>query len=173
MRKMLGLGLALVAIVTLSAFGTSSSSNTLVRFDGGIGVDPVSNVNTSGSTVTAQANTVRGINPAGQIWVIAELHAKVGTDGSIHVYGRGLVLGGGDGIGTNGGQSVYATLFCGAPASATPFSSNSAGVALDQDGDFMIDDMLSPMPPNPCDSPVLLIRTTSGSGSWFAAGIPK
>jgi hypothetical protein len=44
-------------------------------------------------------------------------------------------------------------------------------VALAANGDFRIDDLLSPAPPNTCDSPVLLIRNSAGS--WFAAGIPK
>ena len=173
MNKILGLGIVLVGIVTLSAFGTSGPSNTLVRFNGGIGVDPISNVIVSGSTVTAHPNVVRGINPPGQIWRIADLDAKVSTDGRIRVRGRGLLLAGGDGIGTTAGLSVFATLFCGPPASATPFSSNPAGVALDPDGDFTIDDVLSPLPPNPCDAPVLLIRLTIGTQPWFAAGIEK
>ena len=51
-------------------------------------------------------------------------------------------------------------------------SSNLAGVPLEVNGDFRIDDTLSPALPNPCTSPVLLIRS-AGSGSWFAAGIPR
>jgi len=42
-------------------------------------------------------------------------------------------------------------------------------VALAPNGDFKIDDVLTPIP-NGCASPVLLIRT-AGSGNWFAAGI--
>jgi hypothetical protein len=79
---------------------------------------------------------------------------------------------GGNVIGTNGGQSVFATLFCGPAASATAFSTNLAGVALDSDGDFTIDDFLSSLP-NTCDTPVLLIRTTGGAHPWFAAGIEE
>jgi hypothetical protein len=172
MKKIFGLGLVLVGIVTISAFGTDGT-NTLVRFDGGIGVDPISNVTVNGATVTASANVVRGVKPPGQIWRIGDLDAKVSTDGRIRVRGRGLLLAGGDGIGTTAGLSVFATLFCGAPGSATAFSSNPAGVALDPDGDFTIDDVLSPLPPNPCDAPVLLIRLTLGTQPWFAAGIEK
>ena len=48
----------------------------------------------------------------------------------------------------------------------------SAGlVALAPNGDFEIDDVLTPMPPDPCTNPVLLI--VSAGGNWFAAGIPK
>jgi hypothetical protein len=173
MKKILGLGLLLSAIVAFSAFGSGRRDNSLVRFDGGIGVDPVSNVVVSGTTTTVSANVVRGISPPGQIWRIADLDANVSTDGHIRVRGRGLLLGGGNGIGTNGNQKVFATLFCGPAASATASSSNLAGVALDPDGDFTIDDVLSPMPPMPCDTPVLLIRTTGGNNPWFAAGIER
>jgi hypothetical protein len=44
-------------------------------------------------------------------------------------------------------------------------------VALAADGDFTIDDILSPPLSNGCDNPVLLIRTVP-SGVWFTAGIP-
>src|SRR5215831_14752030 len=44
MKKMLGLGLVLAGVVALSGFRNSWSDNFLARFDGGIGVDPISNV---------------------------------------------------------------------------------------------------------------------------------
>jgi hypothetical protein len=176
MKYMSGLGLLFVVLVPLSALRGAAQENSLVRFKGGIGVDPVSDVVVSTATppvTTVTANTVRGISPPGQIWVIAGLDAGVNTDGRILVRGRGLLLGGGNGIGTNGGQSVFATLFCGAAASATASSSNTTGVPLAADGDFVIDDVLSPAPASPCDTPVLLIRTTAGTNAWFAAGVPK
>ncbi len=40
---------------------------------------------------------------------------------------------------------------------------------LASSGDFRIDDTLSPPPPNPCTTPVLLIHNPQGR--WFAAGI--
>ncbi len=169
MKKMFALGFTLVAIVSLCAFG--GRGNSLVRFEGAIGVDPISNVTVSGTTTTVSPNVVRGISPAGQIWRIANLDASVSQDGHIRVHGRGLLLGGGNGIGTNGGQSVFATLFCGPAASATSSNTNEAGVALDSDGDFTIDDVLSPLPTTTCDTPVLLIRTAAGAHPWFAAGI--
>jgi len=169
MKKMFALGFTLVAIVSLCAFG--GHGNSLVRFDGAIGVDPISNVTVSGTTTTVSPNVVRGISPSGQIWRISSLDASVSQDGHIRVHGRGLLLGGGNGIGTNGNQSVFATLFCGPAASATSSSTNEAGVALDSDGDFTIDDVLSPLPTTTCDTPVLLIRTAAGAHPWFAAGI--
>jgi len=52
---------------------------------------------------------------------------------------------------------------------ATAHSSAAAGVPLASNGDFHIEDTLSPAPPNPCTSPVLLIENTGWR--WFAAGI--
>jgi hypothetical protein len=149
------------ALAQNSAVGQDSAqAQNLVRFSGGIG-----DIST-GSTNT----TVRGVLAAGQIWVIRDLAADVKQDGSIRVDGRGLLLGSGDAVGSNGNASVFATLFC-SNDSNVPHSSNPAGVALEVDGDFRINDTLSPAPPNTCDSPVLLIRVTSGA--WFAAGIPR
>ena len=82
-----------------------------------------------------------------------------------------MLLAAGNGIGTNAGQSVHATLFCGPAATATAHNSTLAGVALEADGDFRIDDFLSPAPPSVCETPVLLIR--NAGGVWFAAGIQK
>lgn len=162
--------LVLVAFVPLRA----ANDDVLVRFDGGIGVDPVSGI-TSNAPVL---NVVRGVPPGGFPWVIERLRADVQVDGRIRVDGRGLLLAGGNVLGTNGGQKVLAILFCGTPGAAgalgnaTAQSTDPAGVALDVNGDFRIDDVLAPAPPNPCDSPVLLIATP-GSHHWFAAGIPK
>ena len=120
------------------------------------------------------ANVVRTIQPAGTPWVIRALSAEVKADGRIHVEGRGLLLAGGNEVGTNGGASVFATLICG-PLPNGPFTFSSTpmanAVALAADGDFRIDDILSPAPSNGCDNPVLLIRTVP-SGVWFTAGIP-
>ena len=162
---------AVAAIVPLAQAG--HRENLLVRFGQAIGVDPISNVVVTGTTVTASPNVVRGISPAGQIWRMDDLDANVFTDGRIRVRGRGLLLGGGNGIGTNGGQSVFASLFCGPAASASASNTTETGVALDTDGDFVIDDVLSPVPPSSCDTPVLLIRTAAGAHPWFAAGIEK
>lgn len=158
----------LVALVALAIAGIASAQeNEDLIFRGAIGVIPVTGVAANGAV---NLNVVRGVNPAGP-WRIADLDADVRSDGHIRVKGRGLLLAAGNGIGTNAGASVFATLFCGPAATASAHSSNR--VALEADGDFRIDDVLSPALPTSCDTPVLLIRNGAGSGVWFAAGIPE
>ena len=163
--------LALVAGVACSF--AASSQDSLVRFRGGIGVIPVATAagpaNADGTFPNVTKNAVRGVNPPTQIWVIADLRADVSADGHIRVRGKGLLLGGGNAIGFNGGQSVFATLICEAAAPFTLRNTTVTGVPLQADGDFEIDDALSPAPTT-CASPVLLIRNVPGT--WFAAGIP-
>lgn len=145
--------------------------DTLVKFKGGIGVIPVSSgVGTAATAEVVNRNIVRGVQPAGQIWVIDKLDAKVKTNGDIKVKGKGLILGGGNSAGRATGQSVFATLICEAAAPFTESNTTLTGVLLAADGDFEIDDELTPSPPADCASPMLLIRT-AGSGNWFAVGI--
>jgi hypothetical protein len=147
----------------------AAAEDSLVRFEGGIGVVPVSSVagtqNANGTFPDVNRNDVRGTPPGGQPWVIASLSVDVKTDGRISVDGRGLLLAGGNAIGTPAGQTVEARLFCGNA------QFNTGLVALAANGDFRIDDVLTPAPPEVCDSPVLLI--VNSGGRWFAAGIPK
>jgi hypothetical protein len=172
MKKAWVLSPFLVALFALSAV---ADDNTLVKFRGGIGVLPVANgVGQAATADVVTRNIVRGVQPAGQIWVISALTADVKADGRIHVDGKGLLLGGGDQIGFNGNASVFATLICEALTPFTERSTNPAGVALEPNGDFGIDDVLVPAPPADCASPVLLIRVAAPPNSpWFAAGISK
>jgi len=174
-------GVAMVKkILALLLFGivyplSAAANDTLVKFKGGIGVIPVSSgvavAPTLGTALTVESvnrNIVRGVQPPGQIWVIADLRADVKLNGHIKVRGKGLLLGGGNNIGFNAGQSVRATLLC---ANDGNVLHDSGLVPLEANGDFRIDDMLLPLPPSPCDSAVLLIRNPAGA--WFAAGIPN
>ena len=165
LRK-LGIAGALSAMVLALLVASSAMAQDIIaRFNGGIGVIPVSSAGPP-----PVANVVQGIQPPGQPWVIRALSAEVKSNGRIHVEGRGLLLAGGNGIGTNGGQKVFATLICGTAVSSTPVAN---AVPLAADGDFTIDDVLSPAPPLDCDNQILLIRSATVTGNpWFAAGIP-
>src|SRR6516164_9733790 len=169
---------ACVALTPLSAV----ADNTLVTFDGAIGAIGVSSgVGTGPTATTVTRNIVRGVQPPNTPWAIAAFQAAVTVDGHITVNGKGLVFAGGDTIGTAIGTSasggaavvnVFATLICENTAPFTERNTNQKGVPLAANGDFQIDDMLSPPPPAPsaCATPVLLIRN-AGNLNWFAAGI--
>ncbi|HEX8028438.1 MAG TPA: hypothetical protein VF491_08255 [Vicinamibacterales bacterium] len=176
--------------MTLAGRAGAAGNDQLARFDGGIGVDPVSSfappVLTSEATSqtfeNVSRNFVRGVRGSGVIWQIADLKAVVDADGRIRAVGRGLIVGGGDQIGQSLNIQVVATLICEAQA---PFvelnSADFAGISfvdgapLDVDGNFRIDTMLrsrngDPIPSS-CGSPILLIRSLNGA--WLAAGIPR
>ena len=161
-------------LITLGTVGhvIAREKDFIARFDGGIGVIPVSNgagpVNADGTFPNVRLNVVRGVNPGAGPWRIADLRADIDTDGRIKVRGRGLLLASGNSLGQNANQSVFATLICEA---AAPFVEHSTGkVPLAANGDFRIDDTLNDVPSD-CPSPALLIRNTGGV--WFAAGIQK
>ncbi len=164
----LALALAVIGVVSAHA------DNLLARFEGGIGVIPVANgagpVNPDGTFPNVKLNIVRGVFPGAGPWRIGDLSADVEADGRITVRGRGLLLASGNSIGQNANQRVLATLICEATPPFVERNTSRAGVPLEADGDFRIDDTLSPAPSD-CASPVLLIRNTGGV--WFAAGIPK
>jgi len=172
MMKQVAVGLVLALGIVGRAHAQEGA--VLARFDGGIGVIPVQNgagpVNPADGTFpNVKLNIVRGVPPGAGPWRIDELKAVVYTSGRIRVKGRGLLLASTDSIGTNAGQSVFATLICEAALPFTQHSTTST-VLLDPNGDFRIDDVLTPTPGD-CASPVLLIRNKGGV--WFAAGIPK
>jgi len=174
LKKMSVFALFLGIVYPLSA----GAQDSLAKFKGGIGAIPVSNVVVAADgTLTVVRNVVRGVNSPGQIWVIADLRADVKTYGGITVKGKGLILGGGNNAGRATGQRVFATLICEAEAPFTERNTDSddltagiQGVPLEPNGDFLIDDTLSPAPVD-CPSPMLLIRNAAGL-AWFAAGIP-
>src|SRR5215468_10793147 len=165
-----------IVLGLLGVFGSvaTQARDLLVRFDGGVGVIPAAAgagpVNADGTLPNVKSNVVRGIQPGAGPWRISELRAEVDMDGRIRVRGRGLLLASSNSIGQNANQSVFATLICEAVAPFVERNTDVAGVPLDTDGDFRIDDVLSPAPSD-CASPVLLIRNTGGV--WFAAGIVK
>jgi hypothetical protein len=147
----------------------------------GFGPQPVSSgaaipptLATAAVVESVNRNIVRGVQPAGQIWVIDKLEATVSPNGRIKVDGKGLILAGGNNAGRapsgTAALSVLATLICEPAAPFTERTSSLAGVLLAPNGNFKIDDTLSPLPPAACLSPMLLIRNAANL-SWFAVGI--
>jgi hypothetical protein len=187
-QKMVKKAAAILLALGIVGQVSAHERDFLARFEGGIGVIPVSNgagpVNPDGTFPNVKLNVVRGVFPGAGPWRIADLRADVDTDGRIKVRGRGLLLASGNLIGRNANQSVFATLICEA---AAPFIERSTAdttdgvifhgaVPLEPNGDFRIDDTLrarngDPVP-SECASPVLLIRSAN-NGAWLAAGIPK
>ena len=173
----------LLATVVLTAL-SAVADDTLVTFDGAIGAIGVSaGLGTGATATTVTRNVVRGVQPPNTPWAIADFQAEVTVDGHITANGQGLVFAGGDTIGTAIGTSasggaavinVFATLICENTAPFTERNTNPKGVPLAANGDFKIDDVLSPPPPAPsaCATPVLLIRN-AGNRNFFAAGIQK
>ena len=165
-----------VLFVVLGTIGQINAQEPefLARFDGGIGVIPASSgvgtANPDGTLPNVRLNVVRGVSPGAGPWRIADLKADIDVFGRIQVKGRGLLLAGGNSIGGNANQRVFATLICEAVG---PFVERNTtdSVPLEVNGDFRIDDTLDSVP-SECASPVLLIRL-SGSNSWVAAGVPK
>ena len=167
------------AVVSLAP-SLGRADDSLVRFKGGIGVDGVSGApGTDPTAASVTRNIVRGVQPGGAPWVIADFRAEVQANGRITAVGRGLIFSGGNTTGSalvvtpSGGTAtltVFATLIC---ENAAPFvERNTKPVPLSAEGNFSINDVLSPAPPASCNTPVLLIRNSPGGG-WFAAGIQK
>jgi hypothetical protein len=153
-----------LGIIGAIAATPAGAAGNLVKFERGIGVDPVAGI-VNGAPAP---NIVKGVNPGGRIWVIEKLKATIRENGTISVKGEGLVLGATDAIGTVGGVTqVAASLFCGADRF------DSQAVPIDRLGDFRIGGSLNVTPPSPCTTPVLLIRNAPGGvlGAWFAAGV--
>ena len=103
-------------------------------------------------------------------WVVRTLSASVDVQGNLKLKVEGLVVAGGRGIGTSLNRSIRVTLYCG-PWNSFTFHNTSIKTKLSIDGDLVVDENLIPQPPDPCTSPVLLLRDTV-SGNWIAAGVP-
>ena len=152
--------------------------DTLFKFDGGIGSQPL--------RAGAASNLAANVAPGGTPWVVRSLKVEITTDGRIKANIKGILLGGGNNTGTRGGpRQMVASLFCrNADGTLQTDPYNSAFADLDPDGNLKINSLITnasaSIPSLDCgdnidNRPVLLIRTvTNGApGSWFAAGILK
>lgn len=169
----------LVTVGLLTLVPSLASADDTLQFQGAIGVQPVANATgTDATSSSVTRNIVRDVQPATTPWRIARFQARLTPDGHILAIGKGLVFAGGDTIGTalllTSGEpaatiKVFATLIC---EPSAPFTeNNSQPVPLAANGDFQINDTLSPTPPSPCQTPVLFIRN-AGNLTWFAVGVP-
>ena len=185
-----------LAVAALLAAGTAVAGDdptVTFRFTGATG-DQVWR-NQGGVPVL---NVVAGVTPGGTPWDMTKFEAVIKSNGEIKAEGRGVLLLGGDGIGTRAGpRQVILSLFCRgpftAPAVAGPVvqnAFNSPTVVLNVDGDFSVRGVLTDAsgatPPLDCGNdldnrPVLLIRSVTPAnaetgappipGAWFAAGL--
>jgi hypothetical protein len=163
--------------LALAATGALAAPDSvgILKFDGGIAVDPLS----AAGTVEVP-NVVRGIGPAGRAWVIRKLDASVYADASVAIRGKGLLFASGDIIATRGPVThVVATLACG-PADATATLLTTAPAELSAGGNFtirgpLLDGVNTAVLSETCENPQLLIRAfslaTGLPGTWLAAGI--
>jgi hypothetical protein len=143
----------------------------LFAFNGGIASTPTLDA-TPTTTDPTLANTVvrnfvRGWQPAPFPMRITSLKGTVSNPGHIKVDGRGLLVAGGDQIGTNGGLQAWASVLCG---SEWIHTSVFAATPLSDAGDFSIDADLMGDVPASCESPLLLIRDRNRA-SWLAVGL--
>jgi hypothetical protein len=118
-------------------------------------------------------NLVRGHFASKQPWRIASLHATVRVDGTLQVQGHGLLLAGGDHIGSSQAVNVRASLVCGMGADANArFEIFTSFHALTEDGEFSFDEVLPNFSalPNPCVEPALVIWDAN-TARWLAASI--
>jgi hypothetical protein len=190
--RILAIAGLVVAGTAVAGGGGEAGSSFLFRFVGGTGNQVFRNAATG-----PILNAVAGVNAAGAPWGITSFEAIVKLNGEISANGKGVLLLGGDGIGTRGGpRQVILSLFCRVPPvppattsalNLTPF--NSAPTDLNVDGAFALrgslTDATGATPPLNCadvndNRPVLLIRSvtpanpTTGApatpGAWFAAG---
>jgi hypothetical protein len=169
------------ALISTLAVASSAAPTTdlLFKFDGAIAVTPVSQVldlagNPGGPDQgEVVENLVRGHFASKQPWRIASLHATVRTDGTIQVQGSGLLLAGGNHIGTSQAANVRASLVCGlGPDANARFESFTSFHALTDDGVFSFDEVLPNFSflPNPCVEPALIIWDAN-TARWLAASI--
>jgi len=91
MKNVLGMLFA-ASLLAVTVISSAMAGEILLKFNGGIGVVPVSSVagtqNADGTFPNANRNDVRGIPPGGQPWVIESLKADVTVDGRIRVDGE-------------------------------------------------------------------------------------
>ena len=151
------LGIAALGAVLLAAFASHSQAQNIVVWRAIIGI--------------AQAgNVVGGITGGGQPWSTREGEVLVELDNGFVVFEvRGLVLAGGNTIGTPGAvNQVKGTLVCG-PGSASPTVVDTPLVPLDAQGNAEFSGSFSSSTAGCSAMDVAFLVRTAG-GAWIGNG---
>jgi len=140
-----------------------------VRWDALVGVIQTGNVVGSGTGA---------VTGAGQPWVVTGGRAEVDlSNGDLSFDVEGLVLAGGNSIGTRGTNAqVRGTLVCDTNGSAGGGNSvlvNTPVVALSAQGEADFSGNVGPLPAVCATEPDIAFLIRSTGGNWFAAGIVR
>jgi len=151
------LATAALGAILLTAIASSSRAQNIVVWRTIIGIEQAGNV-------------VGGINGGGQPWSAHEGESLVElTSGLVVFEVRGLVLAGGNTIGTPGAvNQVKGTLVCG-PSSGTPTVIDTALVPLNAQGNATFDGSFSSSTAACSPTDVAFLIRTAG-GAWIANG---
>jgi hypothetical protein len=151
------LGTAAVGAFLLVAIASPSEANDSVRWRTIIGIEQA-------------ANMVGGITGGGQPWSTrsGEVYVNL-SDGTVEFEVRGLVLAGGNTIGTPGAVTqVKGTLVCG-PASATPVVIDTDLVPLSPQGNAEFDGSFSSSTAG-CSATDVAFLIRVAAGAWIGNG---
>ena len=140
-----------------------------VRWDALVGVIQTGNVVGSGTGA---------VTGAGQPWVVTGGRAEVDlSNGDLSFDVEGLVLAGGNNIGTRGTNAqVRGTLVCDTNGSAGGGNSvlvNTPLLALSAQGEADFSGNVGPLPAVCATEPDIAFLIRSTGGNWFAAGIVR
>jgi hypothetical protein len=151
------LGITALAAVLLAAFASPSQAQNIVVWRAVIGIAQASNV-------------VGGITGGGQPWSTREGEVLVELDNGFVVFEvRGLVLAGGNTIGTPGPvNQVKGTLVCG-PGSASPTVIDTPLVPLDAQGNAEFSGSFSSSTAG-CNAMDVAFLVRTAGGAWIGNG---
>src|SRR5246127_2307490 len=151
------LGIAALGAVFLAAFASPSHAQNIVVWRAIIGIEQAGNV-------------VGGVTGGGQPWSAREGEALVELTSGFAVFEvRGLVLAGGNTIGTPGPvNQVKGTLVCG-PGSASPTVIDTPLVPLDAQGNAEFSGSLSSSAAG-CSAMDTAFLVRTAAGAWIGNG---
>ena len=165
------IGTAVAAGTLLMSAMASPAAAETVRWRNIVGSSPFANVNGA-----VASNTVDAISPGGRPWTTLGGRAKVNLATSQVTFEvEGLVLLGGNTIGTPGAvNTVVGSVVCN-PGAANQTISNTPAVKLSPQGDAEFSGTASPPFPSTCNAAniAFLVRIGPVAGAWIAAGIVK